>query len=101
MGIVEGLVLMGPSELSILEWWVLVLSTWVNCLRFDERTMHNRELSVLERCPAGDVPLYINVCSPFSDPDPMKWFVTRVMICHCVQMATSVLSYFEFPSYQG
>lgn len=62
VGIVGGLVLLGPSELSILEWWVLVLSRWVNCLRLDKRTMHtcNRELSVLERCSAGDVPLYIN-----------------------------------------
>lgn len=34
----------------------------INCLRLDKRTVHtcNRELSVLERCPAGDVPLYIN-----------------------------------------
>ena len=34
----------------------------INCLRLDKRTRHtcNRELSVLERCPAGDVPLYIN-----------------------------------------
>lgn len=62
VGIVGGVVLLEPSELSILEWWVLVLSRWVNCLRLDKRTMHtcNRELSVLERCPAGDVPLYIN-----------------------------------------
>lgn len=62
VGIVGGVVLLEPSELSILEWWVLVLSRWVNCLRLDKRTMHtcNRELSVLERCPAGDVPLYNN-----------------------------------------
>lgn len=29
VGIVGGLVLLGPSELSILEWWVLVISRWV------------------------------------------------------------------------
>ena len=60
--------LLGSSELSIVECWVLVLLRWVNCLRLDKRTVHNRELSVSERCPAGEVPLYINLCSPFFRP---------------------------------
>ena len=32
VGIVGGLVLLGPSELSILVWWVLALSRWVKLI---------------------------------------------------------------------